>query len=156
MAISGDDPPHRFKDDDIVPAAHEAKADRSVLAFDGAILAQTATERVRELCSRFQRHKPTTGIAGCCARAANGQAAAPPVYATNSHRLVSLPKPEGRNSTTSKEAFVQHSKLDRPTSGLVISLGGDRGRGPIYVRSTSNRVEILCTAVKDAKCHFQT
>jgi hypothetical protein len=72
----GDDPPHRFKDDDIVPAAHEAKADRSVLAFDGAILAQTATERVREVCSRFQRHrlrKPTTGIAGCCARAANGQ-----------------------------------------------------------------------------------
>jgi hypothetical protein len=34
----------------------------------------------------------------------------------------------------------------------VISLGGDRGRGPVYVRSTSNRVEILCTAVKDAKC----
>ena len=33
-----------------------------------------------------------------------------------------------------------------------ISLGGDRGRGPVYVRSTSDRVEILCTAVKDAKC----
>jgi hypothetical protein len=33
----------------------------------------------------------------------------------------------------------------------VISLGGDRGRGPAYVRSTSDRVEILCTAVKDAK-----
>ena len=28
----------------------------------------------------------------------------------------------------------------------------DRGRGPVYVRSTSDRVEILCTAVKDAKC----
>jgi len=38
----------------------------------------------------------------------------------------------------------------------VISLGGDRGRGPVYVRSTSNRVEILCTAVKDAKCHVWT
>jgi hypothetical protein len=36
----------------------------------------------------------------------------------------------------------------------VISLGGDPGRGPVYVRSTSNRVEILCTAVKDAKCRF--
>ena len=34
----------------------------------------------------------------------------------------------------------------------VISLGGDWGRGPVYVRSASNRVEILCTAVKDAKC----
>src|SRR5580704_19378573 len=38
----------------------------------------------------------------------------------------------------------------------VISLGGDRSRGPIYVRSTSNRVEILCSAVKDAKCHNRT
>jgi hypothetical protein len=36
----------------------------------------------------------------------------------------------------------------------VISLGGDWGRGPVYVRSASNRVEILCTAVKDAKCRF--
>ena len=27
----------------------------------------------------------------------------------------------------------------------VISLGDDRGRGPVYVRSTSDRVEILCT-----------
>jgi hypothetical protein len=30
------------------------------------------------------------------------------------------------------------------------------GRGPVYVRSTSNRVEILCTAVKDAKCQDET
>ena len=28
--------------------------------------------------------------------------------------------------------------------------------GPVYVRSTSNRVEILCTAVKDAKCQQRT
>jgi hypothetical protein len=39
---------------------------------------------------------------------------------------------------------------------FAISLGGDRGQGPVDVRSTSDRVEILCTAVKDAKCHFQT
>jgi hypothetical protein len=38
----------------------------------------------------------------------------------------------------------------------VISLGGDRGRGPVYVRSTSDRVEVLCTAVKDAKCQKPT
>ena len=30
------------------------------------------------------------------------------------------------------------------------------GRGPVYVRNTSNRVEILWTAVKDAKCHEPT
>src|ERR1700731_1435237 len=28
----------------------------------------------------------------------------------------------------------------------VTSLGGDRGRGSVYVRSTSHRVEVLCTA----------
>jgi hypothetical protein len=38
----------------------------------------------------------------------------------------------------------------------VISLGGDRGRGSVYVRSTSDRVEILCTAAKDAKCQKPT
>src|SRR5438105_12074098 len=27
----------------------------------------------------------------------------------------------------------------------VISLGGDRGRGPVYVRNTSDRIGILCT-----------
>jgi hypothetical protein len=30
------------------------------------------------------------------------------------------------------------------------------GPGPVYVRSTSDRVEVLCTAVKDAKCHKPT
>jgi hypothetical protein len=30
---------------------------------------------------------PTTGIAGCCARAASGHAAAPPISVMNSRRL---------------------------------------------------------------------
>ena len=38
----------------------------------------------------------------------------------------------------------------------VISLGCDPVPEPVYVRSTSDRVEILCTAVKDAKCHEPT
>jgi len=38
----------------------------------------------------------------------------------------------------------------------VIFVGGDRGQGPVYVRSISGRVEILCTAVKDAKCQKQS
>src|SRR6202011_5705367 len=46
--------------------------------------------------------------------------------------------------------------LHRRLPVSVISLGGDWGRGPVYVRSTSHRVEILCTAVKDAKCHKET
>ena len=43
--------------------------------------------------------------------------------------------------------------LDGQLSG---SGPGDRGRGPVYVRSTSDRVEILCTAAKDAKCQEPT
>src|SRR5271166_340491 len=64
----------------------------------------------------------------------------------------------------------EHTRLTRGSQGprctagfraglpphWVISLGGDRGQGPVYVRSASNRVEILCTAVKDAKCHKPT
>jgi len=34
---------------------------------------------------------PTTGIAGCCARAASGHAAAPPSSVMNSRRLMSPP-----------------------------------------------------------------
>ena len=34
---------------------------------------------------------PTTGIAGCCARAASGHAAAPPSSVMNSRRLMGLP-----------------------------------------------------------------
>ena len=39
-------------------------------------------------------------------------------------------------------------------SQRVISLGGGRGRGSVYVRSNLHRVEILCTAAKDAKCRY--
>ena len=34
---------------------------------------------------------PITGIAGCCARAANGHAAAPPISVMNSRRRISWP-----------------------------------------------------------------
>src|SRR5260370_14024917 len=53
-------------------------------------------------------------------------------------------------------ALCTAAKNSRLCRFRVISLGGDRGRGPVYVRSTSDRVEILCTAVKDAKCHQPT
>src|ERR1700730_9868361 len=44
--------------------------------------------------------------------------------------------------------------MHTPLPRWVIFVGGDRGRGPVYVRSTSDRVGILCTAVKDAKCRY--
>ena len=51
---------------------------------------------------------------------------------------------------------MQRTKMRLSCPSWVKSLGGDWGRGPVYVRSASNRVEILCTAVKDAKCHKAT
>jgi hypothetical protein len=42
--------------------------------------------------SRLAKRDPTTGIAGRCARAANGIAAAPPSAAINLPRLMSILK----------------------------------------------------------------
>ena len=48
--------------------------------------------------------KPTTGIAGCCARAASGHAtAAPPSSAMNSRRRISAPKLRSQHCIGSNE-----------------------------------------------------
>ena len=54
-----------------------------------------------------------------------------------------------------KQALCSASQMGLSCPSRVISLGGDWGRGPVHVRSASNRVEISCTAVKDAKCQKQ-
>jgi hypothetical protein len=41
---------------------------------------------------------PTTGVDGCCARPASGQAAAPPTNVMNSRRLIAFPKTQGKAS----------------------------------------------------------
>jgi hypothetical protein len=51
---------------------------------------------------------------------------------------------------------VHRRKIGRQCLSWVMSLGGDRGRGSVYVRSTSDRVESLCTAAKDANCQQRT
>jgi hypothetical protein len=40
-----------------------------------------------------------TGIAGCCARAANGHTVAPAIADMNSRRLIASPKAEGIRTT---------------------------------------------------------
>ena len=57
-----------------------------------------------------------------------------------------------RNDFATCQPLCITAKLAPQLPQRVIFAGGDRGWGPVYVRSTSNRVEILCTAVKDAKC----
>jgi hypothetical protein len=59
----------------------KAVFDRNVLTFDKPCIFQTLTECGQELrgvagCPRIV--EPIIAIAGCCARAASGQAAAPP------------------------------------------------------------------------------
>ena len=49
---------------------------------------------------------PITGIPGCCARAASGQAAAPPSAAMNSRRLMNSPQAKGGHTTISLDAAV--------------------------------------------------
>ena len=61
-------------------------------------------------------------------------------------------KPGCQFRSIKEKLFFSFSSFRGFHTSEVISLGGDRGRGPVYVRSTSDRVEILCTAVKDAKC----
>ena len=66
--------------------------DRDVLALDEPSLLQALPERVQTIRERVRRgvllRNPITGIAGCCARAASGHAAAaPPSSVMNSRRF---------------------------------------------------------------------
>ena len=84
---------------------------------------------------------------------------------SNGGLIVMPPPPNAANREAIVRLAVQHQlpsmHLARQfvAEGGLLSYGsnpGDRGRRPVYVRSTSDRVEILCTAVKDAKCHEPT
>jgi hypothetical protein len=49
------------------------------------------------------RRNPITGIAACCARAANGTlAAAPPTSVMNSRRFIANPAPDALNPSVNK------------------------------------------------------
>ena len=73
----------------VVLSVRPAVFDRDVMALDKAGLAQTFAERRHVIAKarRPVRRNPITGIAGCCARAASGHAAAaPPSSVMNSRR----------------------------------------------------------------------
>ena len=76
----------------IIIALSPAVFDRHVSALNVADLAQTAINAVtsaRRASGDVPWRNPTTGIAGCCARAAYGHAAAvPPSSVMNSRRLM--------------------------------------------------------------------
>ena len=73
--------------------------DRYVLAFDIAGFSQALAERGQDVADcpgALVLRKPITGIAGCCARAASGHAAAPPRSVMNSRRLIRSPRRRAR------------------------------------------------------------
>jgi hypothetical protein len=61
------------------------------LALDGVTTAVIG--RPKSICAA-DRGSPTTGSAGCCARTASGNAAAPPSPAINSRRRIIYPSAE--------------------------------------------------------------
>src|SRR5262249_23770422 len=75
--------------------------DRHVPALDIAGFRQALAKRGQELCILTRRpslRNPTTGIAGCCARALSGHAtAAPPTAKMNSRRLMCCTQAKARN-----------------------------------------------------------
>ena len=80
----------------IVLILRPAVFDRDVLTFDIAGLLQALTEcghtKARAAAGGPPLRKPITGIAGCCARAASGHAAAPPSSVMNSRRFTRSPR----------------------------------------------------------------
>ena len=66
----------------------------------------TRSRGASQSASDVLRRNPTTGIAGCCARAASGHAAAaPPRTPRNSRRLMSAPRLRRRHRSGSNEYF---------------------------------------------------
>ena len=73
--------------------------------------------------------KPTTGIAGCCALAANGQAAAaPPKSVMNSRRFMATSKLRRRHLTGSKSTSIGIE------TGIK-TIAAVRNRCPLWVKS---------------------
>src|SRR5262249_39440943 len=75
---------------------------------------------------------PITGIAGCCARAASGHAAAPPINARNSRRFMDTPAPEqhayGVTAVRALERGGMDAKCDQMLLLLTSALCHERPR----------------------------
>jgi hypothetical protein len=112
--------------------------------------------------------KPTTGIAGCCARAATGHAAAPPNAAMNSRRLVcrerTMLKDDGGRFTSSPPSWLEaRSRLGCHTAHelgapVVSSIPGQLPSTPCSVTTPSGvpplsepTTQLLMNPSKDAQ-----
>ena len=80
---------------------------------------------------------PITGIAGCCARAASGHAAAPPSSVMNSRRLTRSPRRRGRaGSGNSRPSALAVLRLIMSSNPVACWTGRSPGFAPFRIRST--------------------
>ena len=110
--------------------------DRHVLAFEVTGFLEAFPERAArgaEASADAARRNPTTGIAGCCARAASGQeTAAPPTTVMNSRRLMCFPQVEDRT-------------LPRVETQMRLCVTAKFGRScPLWVKSGRDALKFRC------------
>ena len=82
---------------------------------------------------------PITGIAGCCARAASGHAAAaPPSSVMNSRRFIRSPRRRGRAASAALSRPSALAVLRLITSSYLVGActGRSAGFSPLRMRST--------------------
>ena len=82
---------------------------------------------------------PITGIAGCCARAASGHAAAaPPSSVMNSRRFIRSPRRRGRAASAARSRPSALAVLRLITSSYLVGActGRSAGFSPLRMRST--------------------
>jgi len=81
----------------------------------------------------FRHRNPTTGIAGCCARAASGHAAAPPRSEMNSRRFIAMSlNPRTLRSIAGQARASQQKRPDRNhrrQSAAHVRFASESGRG---------------------------
>ena len=127
----------------IVLTLRPAVFDRHVLALDIAGLLQALAKRAhagpRTSSADAASRNPITGIAGCCARAASGHAAAaPPSSVMNSRRSHSITSSARASSVggTSRPSALAVLRLMTSSNLVGCTTGRSVGFAPLRIRPT--------------------
>jgi hypothetical protein len=88
--------------------------ERHILSLDVASILQACRIAATRKASGFDDplpRNPTTGIVGCCAHAADGHAAAPPISVMNSRRLIRSSRRRGRSRSGALQRLMSEQCL---------------------------------------------
>ena len=138
--------------------------DRDVLALDEACFLQTLAERGRQGASSRRadvlRRNPITGIAGCCARAASGHAAAPPRSVMKSRASFDHLVGEREHAAESGRRALCGLDIDDEIEPRWRCTGRSAGFAPLSMRSTSATKRRNTSSVgsvgRQTACHERT